>query len=343
MRMGIGRDVGLLTAAIGVVAFFGASLPGSVGVLSGPQTHLVHNVSDHSDRHHDTAQQPDKSEPTRSGLPGAVANLDLARAGAAVNDLAGAASQVVVSPNHMIIQGDSQQVAQGQTGDMELTCPAPFQVVNGGSSNSGTWVRLTKNFPVTTSTSSGWHVRVRNDDPGPRYFRAYAVCINGLTHYERLAHQNLGVAAGTYREDRLDCPAGMSTLGGGYSLDTDDHLYVNSSSAYGGPETKTWRVNWYNWGAGPAPVSAYAICAQGPYVEAAGTTEVQQQEYGTSKYECINQPTPFAGGWSMGYSTGQLYLVLVTDSYPTSNGHVVWAHNKNGSNFQAEARCGTVP
>jgi hypothetical protein len=81
-------------------------------------------------------------------------------------------------------------------------------VVNGGESNTATNVRLTRNYPVATPSTSGWHVRVHDDRPDSADFRAYADCINGLTRYERVSHPNLEIATGANRDDLLECPAG---------------------------------------------------------------------------------------------------------------------------------------
>lgn len=74
-----------------------------------------------------------------------------------------------------------QKTANGEnTTSFEVTCPGAKHPTGGGvdarqdDGSYGVRVRVIESFP----TENGWHVSVRNDDPGDKLIRAYAVCMN---------------------------------------------------------------------------------------------------------------------------------------------------------------------
>lgn len=342
MRKMIRQGGGLLSAATGVIAVFCASLPGAAGVSPEPRAtaalNVAHQADDGGNRDGGTGERPEKSEPTRSGLRKGIMDAELTHPREAVDGLAGTVNQAVTSPNRMIVEGPSQQVEQGQSGEVEVACPAPFKVVNGGSSNTGTNVRLTGNFPATTATGSAWHVRVRNEDPGPRHFRAYADCVNGLTRHEQVSRPTEDVAPGADVKDYLvTCPAGTYALGGGYSLGAIDQVAISASYGQG----QYWILDWRNVGPETASITTYAICETGVDGRQRQGKAADTAEYVSVESKCFDPKVAFAGGWVTG-TLGN--YITVTDSYPTPDGrHIVWAHNHDGSLFQGTAVCAPAP
>ena len=351
MKRMTGRYSGLLLAAAGVVALFGASFTGPVTSAPAPRARAVHTVADQSDDPDDDSDgpddsasagpsgPPDKTEPTRSGLRGigGLPHTVLSNPGAAVGGLASTLNQVALSPNRQIVQSAAQTVGAGQTSDFELTCPAPFQVVNGGESNSGNAVVLRKNYPVTTATSTAWHVQVRNEDAGAATYRVYADCINGLTQYQRASNLNAEVDPGSGRDDVVGCPTGTLALGGGYSIETPDELALTSSHGYG----IRWFLDWRNISSSVARVSTYATCAAGASASEQVNVDAGSAEYQRGEANCGTTQEGLAGGWKL---HNQDQYIIVTDSYPTGTGQVIYAHNPNSAaRWQVDVNCGTVP
>jgi hypothetical protein len=347
MKGAIGRRPGLLLATAGVAALLTFSFSGPTDASSTPRTWTVYNTAaladEHADHDHDDARHPDKSEPTRGGLHRkGLLDTDLSKPGAAVNGLASTLSEVALSANRQIVQSDVQQVGPGESSDAEVTCPAPFKVVNGGESNDGNMVRLTKNYPVTTPTSSAWHVQVHNDESSPRTYRVYADCINGLTQYERVEHLNQDVAPGASNQETLKCAAGSTILGGGYSVEATDRFAVSASYAESG-SARDWLLSWRNVGSSAARISTYAMCAAGVQQgqTTKGTTH-DTSEYARTAITCNASTDQMLGsGWAEATGSAEAYLI-VTDSYPTSDGYVVWGHQYNAV-LSAIGYCGTVP
>lgn len=339
MKMMTGR----LLAAMGGIAVLCAAFAHSAVGLTVPQTRAVHTVAGQADDREggdDTSGRMDKSEPTRSGLYGtALFGTDLGDPGAAVNGLAATVARVALSPNRTLVQSEVQSVAAGQVSDTEVTCPYPFKVVHGGESNNGFNVRLTKNYPVTTPSSSGWHAQVHNDDPETKSYRVYADCINGLTQYQRVVHPNQDIAPGAAGRDDAACPAGTRPLGGGYSLESPARVAVTGSSEH---KLETWRVEWRNVGSSLGRISTYAICAAGVnYLRDEGAVSNGSGEYERVETGC-GADESFAGGWDTLKRSEDSYIT-VTDSYPTAEGHVVYARNHNQSAIMMRLNCGTSP
>lgn len=342
------RSLALLLVTASVPVAIGTPAPGYATAPSTPQSRTIRTVADQTNNHHGNDHdssgahrpgRPDKSEPTHSGLRGAgLLGADLTKPGAVANGLAGTLVEVALSPNRTIIQGDAHPVAAGQVSDFEVACPIPFKVVNGGESNTGEYVRLTKNYPVTTPSSSGWHVQVHNDDGVARDYRVYADCINGLTQYQRLSHTDPETAPGDYDSDVLDCPGGRLALGGGYSVEKGSQVAINSSDA----TMSGWELAWRNVGSSAAQITAYVMCASGaiPSYGLTVGTDSRANEYQQIRLMCDSGYEELAAGWAQ-HEAGK--SITVTDSFPTPDGQVVWAHNPDRADWVAYAECGTVP
>lgn len=330
MRANGGRPHFLL-AMVGILVVLAASVA-SFPRAPQTQTGAIHSVADQADNHSDddASAPPEKAEPTHSGL----------RRGGLLDGLANTMTGAL-SVSRQIVQSDEQTVGPGQSSEVEVTCPAPFQVVNGGESNTGTNVRLTKNYPVTTPMSSGWHVQVTNDDSVARSYRVYADCISGLTQYVRLERLNQDVSPGNTGQDKLQCASGSTILGGGYSVDATDRFAVSASYAESGA-ARDWLLQWRNVGSSPAHISLYAICAAGVQQGTTKKAYSSDPDYARASITCAAPSDQALGaGWAEGSGNSDSYIV-VTDSYPTSNGYVVWGHQYNGAVLSAIGYCGTV-
>lgn len=327
---------GFLSIAAIAFVFLCGSLPGPTRAPLIPQLANVHGVAAETDNH---ADDQDKSEPTRSGLHRiGLLNADPSSLASVAGSLVGALERVALSPNRTIVQSEMQGVAGGQVSDFEVTCPYPFKIVNGGESNTGQNVRLTKNFPVTTPSSSGWHVQVHNEDTVARNYRVYADCINGLTQYQRITMQSHEIGPNTRADDFISCPSGTAALGGGYSFDMSDRFAVTESYSV----INSWIFNTWNIDGPPARISLYAMCVSGVSgLDFAGAEADSAEPYGHVEVNCEAPRESFAGGWNIHTDS---YYIVVTDSYPNATGgQVVWARNPNNSRWKGDLLCGTGP
>jgi hypothetical protein len=345
----MGRRPGLWWAAAGVTALlilsFSAPPDAPPDAPSSAQTRTVHNTAaladDHAGHDHDDARRPDKSEPTRNGLrrPGLL-DTDLSRPGTAVNGLTSTATQLALAATRQIVQSGLLQVAPGETRDTEVSCPAPFSVVNGGESNDGSVIRLTKNYPVS---GSAWHVQVHNDESTARNYRVYADCISGLAQYQRVERLNQDVAPGASGLDHVRCAPGSEIMGGGYSIEATDRFAVSASYPELG-SSNNWVVRWRNVGSSPARISRYAVCAVGIQEGLRSKSSPGGPgEYYSAQVTCA-APADQAlrAGFGNNNGSDESYII-VTDSYPTANGYVVYGHVSNGASLFALAYCNTVP
>jgi hypothetical protein len=325
----IARRPGISLFVVGVVVILSASLSGLTAKQSVPQTRSVHavagQVDDHSDN--DTPKGPDKST-QRKGL----LDADPTHPHAVVRGLA----STVLSANRQIIQSGYHPVDPGQTSDLEVSCPTPFVVVNGGEQNTGQDVQLTENYPAT---SGAWHVQVHNDSTNQSAsYQVYADCMSGLVGYQRITGPISDAAPGDYGGGYVVCPNGSEPLGGGYSIDKSDDVAINTSSYDG----QGWSVIARNFGSSSIRVGTYAICATGITVTGSDPHIFSGSEYTSVESSCNSPADAFAGGWEYGTSTPDSH-VTVTDSYPIPHGHKVWAHNHDGSTFTATLLCGMIP
>lgn len=344
MNRPTGRNPGLLRVAAATAAVLAFSVLGPSGASSVAPTWTVHHaaVLTYADHDQDGGSHPDKSEPTRSGLHRAgLLDADPRNPGIVINGLTNTVNGLALSANRQILQSDMQNVGPGQSSDTEVTCPYPFKVVNGGESNTGNMVRLTKNYPATTAVSSAWHVQVRNDDDTPRSYRVYADCINDLNQYTRVEHLNQEVAPGASGKDYVKCPSDLTILGGGYSVDATDRFAVTASYA-GSGLVNDWRPVWLNIGSSPARISVYAMCAAGIPPGDTKSANNYAHEYDVSSITCdAPKDQALAAGFHIGSTNPDDYIV-VTDSYPTGNGYIVWAHQPNGLSTHAVGYCNTI-
>lgn len=85
----------------------------------------------------------------------------------------------------------------------------------------------------------------------------------GVSGYEIVTHQEF-LAAGSFANVHVDCPAGKKVLGGGFDIETPDDVKVFSSEPSDGQGNITdhgWNVFVHNAGTMTRQTTVSAICA----------------------------------------------------------------------------------
>ena len=79
---------------------------------------------------------------------------------------------------YVVITGAAQDLANGETAQPIVNCPAGKKAVGGGMTTSGSTGLTVNRTGLSSSVGTGWTVRVTNDSGGARSFQAQVACMN---------------------------------------------------------------------------------------------------------------------------------------------------------------------
>jgi hypothetical protein len=117
---------------------------------------------------------------------------------------------------------------------------------------------------------------------------------------------------------RKNYPVTTATSTAGHSIETSDEFALTSSHGYG----TRWFLDWRNISSSTARVSTYAICAAGASASEQADVDAGSAEYQRGEANCGTTQEGLAGGWKL---HNQDQYIVVTDSYPTGTGQVIYA------------------
>jgi hypothetical protein len=142
------------------------------------------------------------------------------------------------------------------------TCANGDQLTGGGaeSSSRSTLVSLNSSWPSGTSY---WYVYMNNSSPAPATMTLYHVCAKlnvSKTHYQLIAGTGVTIPAFTETAVGVECPSGLSTIGGGLLVGAGGGLGFTLNSSF--PITGGWEGDENNaTGSNTVKVTPYVLCA----------------------------------------------------------------------------------
>jgi hypothetical protein len=142
------------------------------------------------------------------------------------------------------------------------TCPKGDQLTGGGaeSSSRSTLVSLNSSWPAGTSF---WYVYMNNSSPASATMTLYHVCAKlnvSKTHYQLVAGSPVMNPGFTQTAVGVECPSGLSTIGGGLLVGAGGGLGVTLNSSH--PITGGWEGDENNATASTVnALTAYVLCA----------------------------------------------------------------------------------
>jgi hypothetical protein len=142
------------------------------------------------------------------------------------------------------------------------TCPKGDQLTGGGaeSSSRSTLVNLNSSWPAGTSF---WYVYMNNSSSAPATMTLYHVCAKldvSKIHYQLVQGTAVPIPAFTETAVGVQCPSGLSTIGGGLLVGAGGGLGVTLNSSF--PITGGWEGDENNaTGTTVSSLTAWVLCA----------------------------------------------------------------------------------
>jgi hypothetical protein len=210
-------------------------------------------------------------------------------------------------------------VPAGQDYQIWSYCPGGMVATGGGESNTSVG-GITLHSSEALADGSGWFVDVSNGTSGTIGVTVYSVCFSGLTSYKLETHPTFGAYQSGFLGN-AGCSVGTAVGVGGVAGAYDQYLdYMQTA------DDQSW-IGFAGSVAGPAP-TLQVICAggfnrlqdygwSGPNIAPGQDTSVGG--------DCPAGTVLVSGGG--GKSDGITTRIRLTDSYPTSQGWNVYAHN----------------
>ncbi|HKO50755.1 MAG TPA: hypothetical protein VJV79_23710 [Polyangiaceae bacterium] len=172
----------------------------------------------------------------------------------AVATVAAGATLGFAGTAHAIHRSGQVNVAPGQTGTIDLNCPAGYgNIVSGGGVTTTPQLRIIGSFPLPDFVT--WRVIATNLTGSTQTLYAGATCRTGFVSYDMRA---VALPTGAYAvgESVASCLGTRQAMGGGF-LVANANVPIIGSRIQG----NNWRVRAYNGNSGTTNITSFVTCS----------------------------------------------------------------------------------
>jgi DNA-directed RNA polymerase specialized sigma24 family protein len=271
-----------------------------------------------------TTIPPPSSTPTNTTVPPTATNTTVPPTPTNTTVPPTATNTLTATPTPAVTQVPSQiTIPGGATQSTSANCPSGSIITGGGFQYIQTG-GLEIEASNIVLLGNGWTVTARNTTGGSLTLNAFAICVSNLPGAIGAFQQPMPIPIppGGSGQWYANCPAGQPLTSGGYAVQPDVQVYVNSPQGL-----TSWVVGAQNNSALPQTLSVSAICYNHPantYIVPSGTDPIPGGGNDTVHMACPAGTLITGGGYTAQYG------LQVFNSQQSSNGWQISALNTTG-------------